>query len=459
MRHLPLRVRVTLAFATAMALLLLALSVFLVLRLEAQLDLAIDQGLESRVADISALADGSPDGGDIGSPGRLGDDDASTTQLLDQRNQVLHATPSSSRTSLLTQRQLAAARRHPLFLDVRVGGEHAPVRLLAAATGDRDVVVVVGQSLETRHDTVDQLRRQLTIGVPVALLIASVAGYLAAAAALRPVRAMTRQARAIEGSALADRLGVPPGGDEITELGDTLNAMLDRLDDAMQRERGFVADASHELRTPLAIIDAELQVALRSDGSPEAHRETLESLAAQNARVVRLAEDLLVLARADQHRLPMRAEPLDVGIAVASCARRFSPRAEQHGLRITAGTDDDLFVEADEVRLDQLLDNLVENALRYATGAVRLTAGRTAGGIVLSVADDGPGFPAAFVDRAFDRFAMADDSRTGGHAGLGLAIVRAIAEAHGWTSTVPPTSSGAVVEVRMTPLGGPPAST
>ncbi len=438
-----------------MALLLIALSVFLLLRLQSQLNVAIDQGLESRVSDISALVSEAPDGDGVAVPDRLSHEDTATTQLLDERNRVTNATPSSPKTSPLTATQLASARRHPLFLDVRPRDGQAAVRLLAAATRERDTVVVVGQSLRTRDQTVSQLQHQLAIGVPIALLIASVVGYAAATAALRPVRAMTRQARAIEASALADRLTVPPGGDEITELADTLNAMLNRLDDALQRERGFVADASHELRTPLAIIDAELQVALGNDDASGAHRETLESLAVQNTRVVRLAEDLLVLARADQHRLPMRPEPLDVATAVESCVARFSARAAQSGLRIRCRTEGDLFVEADEIRLDQLLDNLVDNALRYATEQVTLTAGRSFGEVVLTVGDDGPGFPTAFVDRAFDRFAMADDSRTGGHAGLGLAIVRAIAHAHGWTATVQPTGRGASIEVRMAPLVHP----
>lgn len=454
MTRLPIRLRVTLAFAGAMAVLLASLSAFLVIRVERQLDLAVRQGLESRAADLGALVKGGTSTTPDVVVAPLSDEDASIAQVLDAQDRVVDATPVSPRRPLLGRADLATARGKPLFVDVRLGSEDTPARLLATATGEPGTVVIVGQSLETRDEAVQQLKAQLAVGAPIVLIIASLVGYLAAAAALRPVRAMSRQAREIESAALDTRLTVPVAQDEIAELGTTLNAMLDRVAATLEHERGFIADASHELRTPLAIIAAEIHVALETVRDERGYRDALLSLAAQHGRVVRLAEALLVLARADQNRLPMRAEPLDAATAVTACADRFAASAEQAGLRLVCEVEPDLFVLADEIRVDQLLDNVVENALRYAEREIRLGASRVGDAAVIRVRDDGPGFPPAFAARAFDRFAVAEESRTGGHAGLGLSIVEAIARAHGWTVSLPSgEGGGAVVEVRMPTIG------
>jgi signal transduction histidine kinase len=447
MRRLPIRIRITLAFAAAMAVLLAGLSVFLVLRLQSQLDQTIRQGLETRASDLAPL---------ITTPQALQrtalpDEDVSVVQLLDARGRVIGGTPGSSAAPLLTPAQLASARQNSLELDSRVGEERTPTRLFAALSGDS--VIVVGQSLEARDEAVRQLSAQLVVGVPAALLLACLAGYVAAASALRPVEAMTRRARAIVPGTSGTRLPVPPADDEISRLGDTLNAMLVRQEEALEHERGFVADASHELRAPLAIMSAEIHVALQTACDVDAFRLALESLALENDRVVRLAENLLVLARADQQRLPLRPELVDVAEYVMACARRFAARAGQRGVRIEHEVDRDLFASADEVRLGQLLDNLVDNALRYAKAVVTVSARRDRAGAIVRVSDDGPGFPPAFVARAFDRFAVADDSRTGQHTGLGLAIAEAIAHAHGWSvAIVSDGAHGATVELRLPAL-------
>jgi signal transduction histidine kinase len=391
MRRLPIRIRVTLAFAVAMAILLAGLSGFLVLRLQSQLDQTIRQGLETRAADLAAL---------ITTPrvprqAALADEDVSVVQLLDAHDRVIGGAPGSPPTPLLTPAQLASARRDSLEIDSRVGEEHTSTRLLAIRSGDS--VIVVGQSLEARDEAVRQLSAQLLVGVPAALLLACLAGYVAAASALRPVESMTRRARAIGPGTRGTRLPVPPADDEIARLGATLNAMLGRQEEALEHERAFVADASHELRAPLAIISAEIHVALQTARDVDAFRLALESLAVENERVVRLAENLLVLARADQRRLPLRPELVDVGEYVTACAGRFAARAVQANVRIEQDAEADLFVRADEVRLGQLLDNLVDNALRYATSTVAVRAKREGAGAIVRVSDDGPGFPSDFI--------------------------------------------------------------
>jgi signal transduction histidine kinase len=444
--RLPIRIRVTLAFAGAMAVLLAGLSAFLLLRLESQLDRTIRQGLETRAADLAALVSRPR----VPRHATLPEEFSSVAQLLDTRGSVISAAPGSS-TSLLNQRQLAAARRHRIRFDAVVGNEQEPMRLLATHSGSS--IIVVGESLEARSEALSQLRAQLLVGIPIALALACLAGYVAAGAALQPVESMTRRARAIDADPRGARLPVPPADDEISRLGDTLNALLGRLEAALEHERAFVADASHELRAPLAVITAEIHVALRTANDLEAFRAALESLAVENERVVRLAENLLVLARADQRRLPLQPEIVELGSFVVACAQRFSARAEEAGLRVEHDVAADLFARADEVRLGQLLDNLTENAVRYAGSLVMLSAQRAGGDLIVRVGDDGPGFPPDFVARAFDRFSVADDSRTGRHSGLGLAIVDAIAQAHGWTVAVVAASTpGAIVEVRIPAL-------
>ena len=214
---------------------------------------------------------------------------------------------------------------------------------------------------------------------------------------------------------------MPEGGDELARLGGTLNEMLDRLERSAERERGFVASASHELRTPLALLRAELELALREGRSAEELREAVASAADESDRLVQLAEDLLVLARADEGRLPVRPEPLDAAELLATTARRFEragvPRSgrELRVARLATG----LGVRADRLRAEQALANLVDNALRHGDGAVELRPSRpaTASGCTCSTA--GPGFDPDLNGHAFERFTRGDRARSRGGTGLG----------------------------------------
>jgi signal transduction histidine kinase len=207
--------------------------------------------------------------------------------------------------------------------------------------------------------------------------------------------------------------------------------MLDRLDAAFERERTFVADASHELRTPLAILKAELELALRGDRSAAELRAAVASAEEETDRLVRLAEDLLVITRADQGRLPIRARETDVGDVLDEASRRFGRRALDADATVAVAGSDGLRVVADPARLEQAVANLVDNALRHGGRRVELTASRAGDAVELHVRDDGPGFPEDFVASAFERFTRADPARGRGGTGLGLAIVAAIAHAHG----------------------------
>jgi two-component system OmpR family sensor kinase len=375
MSRLPVRLRLTLAFALAMAVVLAAIGAVLYLRLESSLNESIDEGLRVRLADASALvARGEPP---------PPDSEESFARVLE---------PGSTVT------------------------EPEGTRVLSTTAGGR--VVVVGTSLEDRDEALSGLVVQLLVVGPAALVLASLLGYGIAAASLRPVESMRAEAAAI--SEPGRRLPVPAARDELARLAETLNAMLERLERALERERSFTADASHELRTPLARLQAELELALRRPRSAEELERALRSAAAETERLARLAEDLLVLARSDRDGLPLRRAP----VPAREVVERFADAVE---VEVPEG----LTITADRLRLEQALGALVANALDHGRPPIRLTALERDGRVEFHVSDEGPGFPPGLLPRAFERFSRADEARTAGGAGLGLAIAEAIARAHG----------------------------
>jgi two-component system, OmpR family, sensor kinase len=325
-----------------------------------------------------------------------------------------------------------------------------PTRLLALPYGSAggpqaSNVLVLGASLADREEALDGLLAQLVIGGPIALLLASGAAYLLAGAALRPVEAMRARASQISAETAAQRLPLPDSHDEIFRLGETLNAMLGRLDEGLRRERRFVADAGHELRTPLALLQTELELALRRPRSPEELEGALRSASEEVDRLTRLAEDLLVLASSEDGALPLRVAELSPRDVLESVAKRFATRAGGHGRGLEVAVQSDTTFTGDRLRLEQAVGNLVDNAFRHGEGSVRLEAGREDGRTVLRVRDEGKGFPPEFLPHAFERFTRADESRPRGGAGLGLAIVDAVARAHGGEARV----EGSAVEIHL----------
>ncbi|HXV94981.1 MAG TPA: ATP-binding protein [Gaiellaceae bacterium] len=424
MSRLPIRLRLTLAFALAMALVLAATGAFLYLRLQSSLDEAIDETLEARAADV---ASGYPyPSVEVGSP-----DQERGWQVLSGGTGVVHTTPITGPlrpvSPVLRPGEVARAADGPLVIDRReVGGLDAPARLLAVPLeGSEGSVVVVAQSLEDRDETLSGFLVTLLLVGLGALVLVSLIGYAVAAAALRPVERMRAEAASVSADEPGRRLPLPRARDEIRRLGETLNGMLGRLEDALERERSFVADASHELRTPLALLQAELELALRQPRSREELELALASASEETDRLVRLAEDLLVLARSDQGRLGVCREPVPVAGLLGDVAGRFGVRVQ------VDAAPNGLTVTGDRARLEQALGSLVDNALRHGGGSATLSAESEDSAVELHVRDEGPGFPPEFLPRAFERFSRPDEARSGGGAGLGLAIARAIAEAHG----------------------------
>jgi heavy metal sensor kinase len=438
---MPIRRRLAVVSAVLVSVILVGLGAVVYLRLEDDLIGAVDDELLTRASAIAAegpkpdLEVSQTDVGDV------------FAQRVGRDGGVIGATEGFETAELMSRSELAALGA-PVTHDalVRTGDEVVPTRLLALPAND-GTVVITGVAIDDQRAALATLASQFALALPIAIILAGVVGWLVAGAALRPVDRLRRDAEAISGSEPDHRLPVPATRDELTALGASLNRMLDRIEATVDRERRFVDDASHELRTPLANLKSELDLALMRARSEEDLTAALCSAADETDRLVRLAEDLLVLARADGGRLPIRREAVDLeGVALAT-VESFAGRAAALGVTIEVQTDGNAEVMADPERVRQALGDLVDNALRYSArgGRVTVRVAADAGGATMSVTDSGPGFPPGFLAVAFEPFSRADPARgrSAGGAGLGLAIVRAVAEAH-----------GGAVEARNDPAGG-----
>jgi signal transduction histidine kinase len=430
MSRVPIRLRVTLAFALVSAVVLGTLGYFIYARFDTELSEQIDQSLRTHGDDIASLVVN----GDLARNTKLLGREESFAQVLTADGRIYASTPQLGRDPQLTPDEAARASRES-FLTTRqhvrsISGE---ARLLARpVSGPRgqSFVVVTAASLDDRNDSLTNLGTIMLIGFPVALLLASAAGFLVSGRAFRPVEAMRRRAAAISAAEPEQRLPLPEADDEIRSLGETLNAMLGRLEAAIERERAFVDDASHELRTPLAMHKTELELALRYATTQEEMRAAISSAIVEVDRLIQLAEDLLVLARSQEGKLALDLRRVGVADLLGDVRERFASRMDESGRSLVIEPTAGMTVEGDRIRLEQALTNLVENAFEHGGGEITLWAGKENGGVAIHVQDRGPGFAPDFIDRAFERFSQADSSRGGDGSGLGLAIVEAIARAH-----------------------------
>jgi two-component system OmpR family sensor kinase len=432
----------------ALGIVLAALGWIVYARFEDTLNDNTDQALRSRATDIAAQIEQS--GPRI--PGARGGDrfiesEESFTQVLDDKGRIADATSRASTQPLLSVAQIERAQEGSLTLTREDAVEQGdPARLFAVPVDG--YTLVVGQATDDNEESLATLRLLLGIGLPIALVLASLAGYAVAAAALRPVEAMRRKAAEVSDERPGERLPISPADDEIRRLGETLNAMLARLEGALERERAFVADASHELRTPLASLKTELELALRRDRTQDELRRALRSATEEADRLSRLADDLLVLARSDRGTMPLRKERIAAKQLLDGVAAQFQ-KSEVH-----VSVPDGLEVEGDRLRLEQAVGNLVANAVTHGDGAISVSARPRDGTIELHVEDEGEGLPAGFAEHAFERFSRADEARAGGGAGLGLAIVAAIARAHGGEAGFSPRQKGTDAWIALPALIG-----
>ena len=436
-----------------MAIVLILVGAFVYLRVAEELSSTIDDSLRTRVDELAHQLQGAaPSEIRLSGPEAEGAEDILTEVVRSDGMVVASSEAVQGSEPVLSPSELAQAREGLTFFSARaVPGVEGEARLLArpVETAEGKVIAVTGASTGDRAETLSSLAATFAVGGSLALLVASALGYGLAALAMRPVEAMRTRAGRITLERTGERLPLPKTDDEIGRLGATLNQMLARIENSIERQRSFVADASHELRTPLAILRGELELGLRQERSREEARAAMRSAIEEADRLQRLADDLLTLARADAAQLPLELKEVAVAELLERTRRRFAGRAAEEGRSITIDAEAALRWPLDSARIEAAVGNLVENALRHGAGAVGLSAERQGRELAITVVDEGPGFPPNFAAQAFERFARAESSRTSSGAGLGLAIVRANAQAHGGRVSIEERVDGAAVVLHL----------
>lgn len=457
---MPIRFRLAVAVAVA-TFLIFSLAGFLFVRSFRQgLETSLHPGLRAQAATLAQEI--GPDGAGVdlrAAEGPLPSHDV-VAQVLDRDGHVLTATQESGDRPVIPASTVRRANAGPVFTRVRIGREREPYLVLArSVVAPGRPIAVVATSLEATDRAVGRVRRALLIGGGATVALAGVAAWLLAAAALRPVERMRREAAALSEHDRAGRLQVPSTRDEIAALGTTMNDLLARLQGALARQRAFVADAGHELRTPIAVLRTELELAARPYRSRPELDDGIRHAADQTERLQRIADELLFLARSDDGDEPLHSETVPIVSLLDRSAAAFSTRADACDVTIAIEGDPALMVRGDAEVLRRAIDNLLDNALRYAPAGSVITARAAldAHELTVGVVDAGPGFPPEFLPHAFERFRRADDARTraDGGAGLGLAIVLAVARRHGGTAEVAnQLAGGARVTMRFPRLVG-----
>jgi heavy metal sensor kinase len=297
-----------------------------------------------------------------------------------------------------------------------------------------DFELELGASLGEVERTLELLRLLLAGLIPVVIAVACLGGAWLSRRALKPVREATAAALTIGIENLSERLPVADTGDEIARLAEGWNSMLGRLEKAVRTLSQFTADASHELRTPLAVVRTTAELALERARTAESYRESLAEIVAETARMTRLVEDLLFLARADTARAEMPLAPIDLGGVLTDVCTELRGLAEmrQVGVQCRLG-DEEAIVSGNAAALHRLFVVLLDNALKYSArgGTVTVALERAGERVSVAVEDAGAGIGAADLPHIFERFYRAEGSRSGGGHGLGLSLAQSIAKAHG----------------------------
>ena len=453
--RLPIRIRLTAWYSAVLVAIIAALGPFVVLQFRADMRAGIDRDVRhtwrplARQYAAGGLADFASYSSTV-----LPRDGAD--QVFDSGGRLLATWGAAATHSVIASPEVRAdaIAGRSRVVTVTLGDDGDRFRALVRRIdrlGQRQVLAVA-EPIEPVEDSVQRVVTLLLIAVPVAVAAAAAGGWWRARKALRPVQRMTSKAEQIGIDRLGDRIAVPSGSDELSHLAVTLNAMLDRLQQGVVDKQRLVADASHDLRSPLAVMRAELDVSLRGDALSPGAREVLESVREEVDRMSRTVDNLLTLAQADEGQLRVLTAPLLLRDRVRATVRSLAPAAVAKGITLEEETalppGEAGCVEADAHRIDQMLANLVENAIEYtpAGGTVTVVTWHAGREIGVTVEDTGPGIPPEALGHVFDRFYRVDGARqrTSGGSGLGLAICREIARAHGgrvWVQSTPGSGS------------------
>ncbi len=433
-RRGTVRTRTTVAATLILGLTLAVGGTAILTMLERSLVHNLDDVADVRADDIAALARAGA------LPDTLGLEEDAVGQVVDDGARVIAASPNAS-----TDSPISTLRPHgggPVTRTVHdlpgVGGRY---RLLAvrAASPDGRVTIYVATNLEPAQETLALVRRSLLVASPLLLALVATMTWITVGRSLQPVEAIRARVAHVSSKDLHQRVPLPPTDDEIGRLATTMNAMLDRLEAAADKQHRFVADASHELQSPLAAVRADLEVALAHPQATD-WPDTARALLDENRHMERLVADLLFIARADGATPSARCTPVDLHEVVFDEAARLA--GSDYVTIDTTGVTS-AFVLGRRDDLARAVRNLLDNARRHATSAVTIGLHNGDGTVTLAVEDDGPGVPLEARARVFERFARLDDARTrSGGTGLGLAIVREIVEHHGGSVAVHDSASG-----------------
>ena len=291
------------------------------------------------------------------------------------------------------------------------------------------------------------------LGIVVLVSVGSFLGsWWLAGKTVRPVHEIIAQAARISGGRPGERISAYAETREFESLVQVLNMMLGRIDDAFEAQRRFTADASHELRSPLTALRGELELALRRERDPDEYRRVIDSSLEEAVRLSRLTEDLLALARSDAGVMTLRLEEVDLGERLRVAVDRLQARIEDKELSVSVEVPPEATGLYDAKLVDQLVWNLLDNAVKFSTpgGAIEASIVPSGEAFVLTVADTGPGIPEEAIRHIFDRFSRVDDAHAAEGTGLGLSIVQAIAETHGGSVTATNwDTGGARFQVRL----------
>jgi len=431
-----LRVRITLVATSVVAVALVGGAALFGFVLRASL-------LDSVVASAEAYAGSVAGALEVPGAGDPPDDDDRFYQVQDGAGRVVLLSENAEGWGAVPEDDYDENRT--VFVD---GDEFV---LASEEAGDGEVVVA--QSIDEVTETLGTVTSLLAVAVPLVVLLVAGTTWIVVGRALRPVERMRREVDDVTASRLDRRLAEPGTADEIGRLAVTLNSMLDRLDAAQTAQRRFISDASHELRSPLASLRQFAEVAQAHPDRVDAG-ELSDAILDEGARLERLVDGMLTLARSDEHGLVAAPRPVDLDDLVLAEVRRLRASTD---VRIDASAVGAARIDGDAALVAGLVRNLVDNAARHAAGAIAVELSEASGAVVFAVDDDGDGVAAENRERIFDRFVRLDDARgrESGGAGLGLSIVREIAAAHGGTvRAVPSTLGGARFEVRLPASSG-----
>ena len=363
-------------------------------------------------------------------------------QIFDARGSMVYTTSAAGPRRSLDRAEIDGATGAFTFVRIShaVDGSTYLASVASVDVSHQRFVVVVASSLDQLDDSTNKLRSLLLAGMPICGLLAYVAALILSGRALRPVERLRIEAEALRVAHASERLQVPATKDELSSLAQTLNAFLDDVGSLVERQRVFVASASHELRGPLARLRADLELALSPRTDAGQTRRLVTMAAATVVDLSRLCDGLLAIASAQSPSLEVASRRTELGPFLVAVLERFKRPADARGVDLVLDLDDGLLVLVDPAHFSRVIENVVDNAMRYAgPGTAVVIASRDRGDMVeVSVADEGPGFPSHFVARALEPFARADAEEPSAssavegslHTGLGLAIAALIAELH-----------------------------